>query len=465
MTTSRSSTVSRTLCFLLGLSALATVCEGATSLSRHGITWTFDQDYTTGQYANGDYWVVGPVRIIAISPASTLVSGRTQHGSMINPLPNTRDRAYRSAYDSALRYGGFDATRNVARPNGANLSASNSLLVPAGSSLMSSRTAAAAESRPQLEDLAILTVVASAPPSGSFRPPYVGTDKTHRWNTSQINFGALRSLAPVQGTPSLSSVESNFERVWNEQDTEYTGEYLRASNNGPSYGRNLCYEISPALLSLQLNYTNEQKRTLLIRILQYGIDIYGVARNGGIWYNNGGHAQGRKMVMLLTAAVLGDSQMMAYGDARQHFIFQEDHQTFYVTQAEVNLTNSSQWSPDSRTPNPQPYRASDIGLAEWGITHFTDPANDVNTWESVYRDNNISSVIAGALVARLMGLNDEWNWPAFFDYQDRAFAIEESLGIGQTDEIQTFDYYMWKAYRNLGQTETPPVTPNALTLD
>ena len=41
---------------------------GATSVSRHGITWTFDRDRVTGQYANGDPWVVGPVVITAISP-------------------------------------------------------------------------------------------------------------------------------------------------------------------------------------------------------------------------------------------------------------------------------------------------------------------------------------------------------------------------------------------------------------
>ena len=43
----------------------------ATSVSQWGITWTFDGDYTTGQYANGDYWVVGPVNITAITPDFT----------------------------------------------------------------------------------------------------------------------------------------------------------------------------------------------------------------------------------------------------------------------------------------------------------------------------------------------------------------------------------------------------------
>lgn len=47
--------------------------HGATSISQNGITWTFDRDYATGKYCNGDSYVVAPagLKIIAISPAST----------------------------------------------------------------------------------------------------------------------------------------------------------------------------------------------------------------------------------------------------------------------------------------------------------------------------------------------------------------------------------------------------------
>ena len=53
-------------------------------ISQFGITWTFDKDYTVGQFTNGDYWVVGPVTIIKIQPASVELNGRTINGSMIN---------------------------------------------------------------------------------------------------------------------------------------------------------------------------------------------------------------------------------------------------------------------------------------------------------------------------------------------------------------------------------------------
>ena len=51
----------------------AAVLSAATSVSQFGITWTFDGDYTVGQYANGDNYVVAPsgLTIVDISPAST----------------------------------------------------------------------------------------------------------------------------------------------------------------------------------------------------------------------------------------------------------------------------------------------------------------------------------------------------------------------------------------------------------
>ncbi len=44
-----------------------------TSISQYGITWTFRDTHLTGQFLNGDYWIVGPVEIIGISPIDARV--------------------------------------------------------------------------------------------------------------------------------------------------------------------------------------------------------------------------------------------------------------------------------------------------------------------------------------------------------------------------------------------------------
>ncbi|MBX3465197.1 MAG: hypothetical protein KF830_18675, partial [Planctomycetes bacterium] len=48
----------------------------AASVGQWGITWTFDQAYQVGQFCNGDWWVVGPVTVTSITPATQNLSGR-----------------------------------------------------------------------------------------------------------------------------------------------------------------------------------------------------------------------------------------------------------------------------------------------------------------------------------------------------------------------------------------------------
>jgi hypothetical protein len=54
---------------------------------QYGVTWTFASTATFGQFANGDYWVIGPVTITSITPATTTSAGRTMNGWDVNPLP------------------------------------------------------------------------------------------------------------------------------------------------------------------------------------------------------------------------------------------------------------------------------------------------------------------------------------------------------------------------------------------
>ena len=85
------------------------------SVSEYGITWTFDQPARVGQFINGDWYVVGPVTIKAISPKplhgeeipemeldhmdlDRPVGQRVRNGLMLNP-----PAAMRVSYDSGVR--------------------------------------------------------------------------------------------------------------------------------------------------------------------------------------------------------------------------------------------------------------------------------------------------------------------------------------------------------------------------
>jgi len=39
-------------------------------LSQYGVTWQFDRPVKSGQFVTGDWWVVGPVTVVSITPAA-----------------------------------------------------------------------------------------------------------------------------------------------------------------------------------------------------------------------------------------------------------------------------------------------------------------------------------------------------------------------------------------------------------
>lgn len=419
------------------------ICSAATSVSCYSdrIVFFFGGDYETGQFVNGDYWVHnngGNVEITSISPASEITSGRTINGTMVNPPVSTVQ-----GYDSHPRDMSYDNLLNV-DPGNTGIS----LVVAPGTSIIKSISMAADEGRPIIGDAVVLTVLDQAPPPNAFRPPYTGVDKSIPATLDDVDFSVLGRYPKLGNEPDIEVVADRYQRVWLEHCTEWVQRDIHPENNMPAYGRDIARSLADGLILLQLNYANEEKQTLLIRLVQYGIDLYGVARNGGVWYNNGGHNLGRKMSLLLAAMTLHNSEMLAYGDKEQHFIFQDDQQHFYVSQAEVDRTHcvgcnvcSDCWDPDSRA-EAIAYETADIGTAEWGIRHADRPKADNANWGATYRSVNGYAQTMQIFAARLMGVSEQWNWPPVFDYADRFYGIEQQ---GFAEYFQK----LWSGYRVL----------------
>lgn len=413
--------------------------------TRFGISWTFDRNYEYGQFANGDDWVIGPVTIINISPRSIISGTRTINGSMINPSPRN---GATQGYDSAMYdvYGPhFDATLNVARPNQQDLSVLNPLRVPANSSVVSTISLAQAGALPQLQTAAILTVLASPPPEGSFRPPYSGSAKTIQFNKNQLNYSLLGQLQPVANTPALATVEGYFERPWLDHVPDWSARFQHPLDNMPDYGREMATQVGMGALMLHLNFSDADKETLLIRYVQLGIDWYGVAQDGGNnnWAPSGGQASGRKWPILFAGLVLNAAALQAIGpgDGTGAVQFGEDGQTFYVTQADIDRPHT----PDIRDCYAEEYAQADLGLAEWGIGHSSDPVSDNRPWCAAYRQCCTATAWAGfVLAARIMDAEKLWAHDALFDYQDRYMVTEPHSGFRCWD---AFTEVMWDTYR------------------
>ena len=132
----------------------------ATSITQYGITWTFDSDYVTGQFANGDYWVLGPVTIDSITPHFT----GTSHGWEVNP-----DVGDLQGLEAAAGNFSADVVPNL--PYTAN----------GGESILKARSSGSGGARGCIQVAAVLTIVEAVPPdSGAtvFRPPVCGYGKT-----------------------------------------------------------------------------------------------------------------------------------------------------------------------------------------------------------------------------------------------------------------------------------------------
>jgi hypothetical protein len=377
------------------------------TISRHSVSWTVEGTPQNGTYANGDPWVVGPITIVEIDPKPS--TGR--NGTILNPTLGSSqgfdDRiGTRSPYNDALNQG-TKLPLNISGPSSIVSSISNSNNV----------------SLEQIESFSILTIVTNAPPPNSFRPSYLSGDFNHPWTESDLDYQAFAAL-PKSAIlhPSVTDTALNFERCWYEQDLNWTGRALHTPymGNGSGYGKKMAIMTGDAILLLNLDFNNSEKRDLLVNLVQYGIDIYGIIKAGGQWYADGGHNCGRLSPLLAAAMALNEPGMKnQLSGALMNF--QEFQQTFYVSEADILRSHTGPKPPYLN------YTNSDLGKPEWGITHYIAPNADNKYWDAAYRDIGGGVLQAPAIAAKLMKAKQIIDHDAFFDYANRHIYYRESL--------------------------------------
>ncbi|MEO8617177.1 MAG: chitobiase/beta-hexosaminidase C-terminal domain-containing protein [Luteolibacter sp.] len=414
---------------------LASSAEAVVAVSHYGITWNFSADRPTGTFANGEPWVVGPVTITNISPNPTQSVNGTQHGSMINPIPGKN-----FGFDSHPQVTSdvvYEAATNVALSFPFNLKAGD-VLVSANSQY---------EYPTWLRTICALTVLASPPPAGSFRPSIFGTDRAVKWNTSQLNWAVLKNYAAVPSTPSKAVIEAQVPPLpWFEWAGVWSGNALQPRDNtadgNKQYGRETAMKFGQVALWLNTNQPLADKQAIAIQMIQNGLDIYAYVKNGGGYYHDGGHKCGRKLPLVLAAMMLNDPELKTM--AANPDIFQEDTQTFFVNQSDVGRVVNMSY-PGYVTST---YLQEDVGVAEWGIRHRFEPFYDNRTWNTGYRHVVGPGMMGSWLAAYLMGAQTVWNHPATFAYMERYHALAGEGGV-------VFAAEMYATHKS-GGTITPP---------
>lgn len=443
---------------------MSTMAAADTTITSNGITWKFAEDHRTGNFVNGDPWVIGPVTVTSITNSLNspgFVPKPGQNGSMLNPGTTNKQ-----GYESTISRN-YDASLNAGLPGGKPVSEQNPLVIQPSSTLVSTvswlfnspteREPGAPpydpitrSTRSATRSAGILTVLSAVPPADAFRPPYVGNDKTIRFRASQLDYGMLPKLSSPLNTPvpDIKSLADSFSKTWLDHVNTWIGAANHPTLHMPNYGRDMGQLVVDGTLRLFIDPApmgkNPDKDRLIVGLVQYGLDSAGIADNYGGWPADGGHGLGRKWPILFAGALLHDTHLLDAGHWKTRF--QEDEQHFYVSQAEVDLTNSPNWTPDKRTPA-LPYTAADIGKPEWGIRHTENPKLDNGEFRANYRSINGSICPGFALAARCMNLQKEWNHDSFFDYCDRymKWRTEQPAVANPPGK---FLVAMWNAYRS-----------------
>lgn len=405
------------------------------SISQFGITWHFENSVKYGKYINGDYWVVGPVTITEITrPANSTI----RDGSMINPIPSINLQGYDD------RWAEYVPFLNVANQLPLQVGPGSSLI----SAISRNPEVVGTRVRPLLRVAAVLTVVDAAQLFGVFRPAYAGTRKI-AYSSQGLRTDLLLSLPPVSNTPLLAETAALFEKPWIDHVLGWQGDDFHPEENLNNYGAGISLNTSMGALRLMLNDSVTEKNTLLIRYIQLGIDNLGLVENGANWGDLGGTiGPGRKLPILFAGLMLDNDDMKNVAinyNTRQ--VFQEDHQTLYLTQEARDATyNSVNCNAGPDYCNEGWYDSLAIGLPVWGERAYR--------WETTtypylpgklgYRALTYRASMGSSLITRMLGIEKMWNHPPFLEWTDRLRSEIDNGAWGSQ-----FVFNMWDQYRSL----------------
>lgn len=265
------------------------IASAESSVTKNGITFYFDKSYEVGTFSNGDYWVLGPVTITAMSPAFN----GTLNGWQVNPAVSAKqglDGRVTGTYDGSLvpslPYTSMAPVESIVK-------------------VISTPDATA---RSYISSAAVLTVVPSIPTNNGstvFRPPYMGTTKPF-YSTSSLRTDLLSSLAPVGTPPSLATVAGRFSKLRLEHMT-YDQRPLRPrdaySGCIDGYGPDCSSKNAEDILRLLLKDSLADKMPALIGITQHGID-QAYAIMGGLRLPGIGHDPSHQLMAAFAATML-----------------------------------------------------------------------------------------------------------------------------------------------------------------
>ena len=463
---------------LAGCGAPAAVdVQRASEVSQYGITWKFDRDYPVGQFVNGDWWVVGPVTVVSVTPGPSPAPPEEVNDLGVNgwgdtALQDNTERRNGSMVVMSLGPSqGYDSRGSTYDP-GASITFPYSLA--ADRSLISSISEVTVPNPVMHADLmwssekedsnvmktaAVLTSLSEAPPADAFRPTYVGANK-EIFRASSLHWDRLQNL-PVDAirdtVPEFSQYERYLERPWLDHlNGAWEGQWLLPIDNQPAYGREFARIVGTASLLLNTNASQDQKRRLLYGLVQYGIDLHGMVQLGAVFNDGGGHTSGRKWPVLFAGLMLDDPSFIP---PARSTVFHEDAQTYY---GQGWYGQTALWQIVKHHGTRPPYQEK--------------PPSAWDEWDQNSEDYRtcctVRAWVGQGLAALLMGGKAAWNHNAFFDNLEDWMRTTDLYAANRqgypraSEETTTFDPFVdafWALHR--GDVPAQPDGPTDLKWD
>lgn len=451
----------------------------AESVAAAGVTFLFAAPRPCGQYANGDWWVLGPVSITTMTPASTTqasgtdadgvaYANRVMHGTMVNPGNRVWAAGGLLANNTDNSKQGWDGLHRelLGAPTDKNIYESTfnrdpgvmgePLVVTKGSVVkFVSNPTPPAQRRPVGLDMVVLTVVDAIPAADAIRPGVSRADKTSPCRLSEFNLDVFQNLAPTANAPTFEQALGWVDRYIEAGQVDFLNNYShKGINNHPEYGRNVGNELHRALLCLHLKtFSSEQKLTLLSHMAAIADDFVARHEENGVTLGGGGGNQFKKPVVALCAAALGANAPASWrthlSDA-ENFRWAEDSQIFSVDGIDISLPRTTA---DGRPRSPYTYQM--FGSADWGEAASYQIERSGSNWNAFYRDIVAYSLYPGALAVELTaGAKAGWDHPEFWLYMDTVYLRRREGGAGNT--MLPFGLEMTDAYRPV-KTAAPAI--------
>ena len=275
------------------------------SITQRGITWTFDRAYQYGKFVSGDYWILDDgdgIEITAITTDISTIEFEGENYTVSGTSSTLNPRWGSHAYCS--RSYGYDSE--------SLFSASQSLY--SGDVLVTVTALSETVESTDLYSAAILTAVDQVITSDKFRPPYCRPTRISNSAADPLIFSAddiawdkLPALnLPNSGNnvPPVIETIHKINKPWIDHlGTSWMG-VIHPLNHFPWYGRDVSQIVSEAACQAMLNHPQNLLDSLVVQLIQIGIDYYGIVLDNGEWHADGGHASGRKFPVLFAGIML-----------------------------------------------------------------------------------------------------------------------------------------------------------------